>query len=253
MLRTRVIPFLQLHRDTLVKSVRFKQPAYIGEPINTVRIFNELEVDELALVDIRATIERREPNLNILRQIADECFMPLSYGGGIRTFEMAARLYDVGVEKVILGTITLQQPEIISKIANIYGAQAVTVAVDVKKSLWGGYKVMMSSAQISGDRDPSAWAQELENLGAGEIVLTAIDREGTWKGFDVELVKMVTGATNLPVIAHGGAATIRDIGNVVKEGGAAAVGLGNLVVYQSKGMGVLINFPDRAELATELQ
>ena len=248
MLRVRIIPALLLKGGSLVKTVRFKNPGYIGDPINTVRIFNELEVDELTFLDISATPEAKEPDFKLLREIADECFMPLSYGGGIQNFETAAKIFDIGFEKVVLNNITHQSPELITQIANHYGSQAVVVSIDVKKSLFGRYEVVTKSATYSTGKKAVEWAKEVENLGAGEILLTSVDREGTWTGFDIELTQRVADSVNIPVIAHGGAGSVEHIGQVVREGKASAVALGSMVVYQKKGMGVLVNFPDKTEL-----
>lgn len=248
MLRTRIIPALLLRNDSLVKTVQFKNPGYIGDPINTVRIFNELEVDELVFLDIEATINNRKPNLKILSEIADECFMPLAYGGGLNDFETVKSIFSIGFEKVILNTITHSDPSFITRVAEHYGNQAVIVSIDVKKNFFGKYEVWSHCGRNNTKKNPVNWAQEVEKYGAGEILLTNIDREGTWSGFDTELIKKVTDAVSIPVIAHGGAGNITHIAQAVKLGGANAVALGSMVVYQQKGMGVLVNFPDKIEL-----
>jgi imidazole glycerol-phosphate synthase subunit HisF len=248
MLKTRIIPCLQLHNESLVKTVKFGKFGYIGDPVNTVRIFNELEVDELAFVDIRASKEKRDPNFNILREIADECFMPLSYGGNVHSFDIAKRIFHLGFEKVILNTPSFQTPELISDLAKIYGSQAVVVAVDVRKNFWGKYEVYGLSGTRNEKKNPVSWVKEVEQLGAGEILLTSIDREGTWKGFDLELIQQVSEATTLPVIAHGGGSSISDIESAIKKGKASAIALGSMVVYQGKDLGVLVNFPDKTKL-----
>ncbi len=249
MLRTRIIPCLLLREESLVKTVQFKKPSYIGDPINTVRIFNELEVDELAFLDIMASRNKSKPSFDVLQTIADECFMPLSYGGGLRDVASADRIFQIGFEKVILNTALFERPELISEISKRFGSQSIIVAIDVKKSVWGKYCVTCRSGTEVRKRHPVAWAKEIESRGAGEILLTSIDREGTWKGFDVELIEQVSSAVSVPVIAHGGAGNVVDIGEVVKRGKASAVGLGSMVVYQRKGMGVLVNFPDSEQLA----
>lgn len=251
MLRTRIIPCLLVKGESLVKTVRFKDPAYIGDPVNTVKIFNELEVDELALLDITASREKRGPNFRMLREIANECFMPVSYGGGIADVLTAERIFEIGYEKVVINTAALQSPELIRDVARRFGSQSVIVAIDVKRS-WGKYQVTALSGPASTGRQPVEWAVEVERLGAGEILLTSIDREGTWKGFDVELTARVVEAVSIPVIAHGGAGSVDDIGEVVKKGRAAAVGIGSMVVRQKQGMGVLVNFPDAGKLEAVL-
>lgn len=253
MLRARAIPCLLLRRQSLVKTVRFGKFSYIGDPANTCRIFNELEVDELALLDISASVERREPSYDVLADIADECFMPLSYGGGIASVETAERLFKLGIEKVIVNTAALRAPSLITDLSRAFGAQSVIVAIDVKTNWLGRAQCRGLSGTLNSRRTPVEWAREVEERGAGEILLTSIDREGTWSGFDLPLVRSVTEAVSLPVIAHGGAGNVRHIGEAIKDGGASAVGLGSLVVYQKKGMGVLVNCPDEGELALALE
>ncbi|OEU69678.1 MAG: imidazole glycerol phosphate synthase subunit HisF [Desulfovibrio sp. S3730MH75] len=248
MLRTRIIPALQLRNESLVKPIRFGNFTYVGDPCNTVRIFNELEVDELLFLDTTATREKRSPNLKVLTDIANECFMPLGYGGGIRTSEDAKAVFDIGFEKVAVNSFAMENPAFISQLAETYGSQAVIASVDVKKNFWGHYQVRTCSGKQRTQYDPVIWAKKLETMGAGEILLTSIDREGTWAGFDLDLVKRVTEAVNIPVIAHGGAGTIEHIRDVVKNAGASAVALGSMVVFQKKGMGVLVNFPDQQQL-----
>ena len=248
MLRTRIIPVLLLRNESLVKTVRFGKFTYVGDPCNTLRIFNELEVDELLFLDITATIQRRGPNLKVLTDIANECFMPLGYGGGVRTLDQAKSIFDIGFEKVAINSFAAERPKFISEIAKHYGNQAVIASIDVKKGFFGKNLVRTCSGRSSTKLEPVAWAKELESRGAGEILLTSIDQEGTWDGFYFELVKNITDAVNIPVIAHGGAGSLRDIGQVVQVAGASAVALGSMVVFQKKGMGVLVNFPDMQEL-----
>lgn len=252
MLKTRIIPVLLLRNEALVKTVNFSNASYIGDPINTVRIFNELEVDELVFLDIAATNEKRKPNLKVLSEISNECFMPLGYGGGLNDFDTVKSIFSIGFEKVILNSVTHSQPSFVTRVAEHFGNQAVVASIDVKKSFWGKHEVYSKSRQQNTKKDPVQWALELEGLGAGEIILTSIDKEGTWSGFDIELIKKVTDAVSIPVIAHGGAGALQHIIDVVKEGGASAVGLGSMVVYQQKGMGVLVNFPDKQQLENQL-
>jgi imidazole glycerol-phosphate synthase subunit HisF len=253
MLKTRVIPCLQLIGDSLVKTVKFGNHGYIGDPVNTVRIFNELEVDELCFLDIRATVENRSPNLPILKHISDECFMPLSYGGGVKEFAVAKEILSIGFEKIVVNTEAYRNPSLLTKLAEHFGAQAVIGSIDVKRNLWGKYQVFVKDGTEKTSLDPVEWAQEMQSRGAGEILLTSMDRDGTWTGFDVELTKKVAEAVTIPVIANGGAGSIADIKNVVKTGHASAVSLGSMVVYQKKEMGVLVNFPDKAELEKNLE
>ncbi len=248
MLRTRIIPALLLRNETLVKTVRFSKFTYVGDPANTVRIFNELEVDELLFLDITASRENRSPNLKLLSDIASECFMPLGYGGGIRSLDQAKAVFDIGFEKVAINTCAAENPALINQIAIHYGSQAVIASIDVKKGLFGKQTVHVQAGKINTKRDPVEWAKEVEQLGAGEILLTSIDREGTWEGFDLDLVRKVTDAVSIPVIAHGGAGNVEHIGQVLRDANASAVALGSMVVFQKKGMGVLVNFPSPAQL-----
>lgn len=245
--RVRVIPCLLLDGSSLVKTVRFKKPAYIGDPANTVRIFNELEVDELCILDIRATKERRAPNFALLEEIASEAFMPLAYGGGVRDVETVGRLLRIGFEKVVVNTALIDRPEVVRAASAAYGKQAVVASIDVRRKLLGRYEVMIENGRRGTSEDPVAWAKRAESLGAGEILLTAIDREGTWSGFDAALVADVASAVSVPVIAHGGAGTVEDIGRAVRAG-ASAVALGSMVVFQQKDLGVLVNFPESHDL-----
>ena len=252
MLRTRVIPCLQLIDESLVKTVKFDNHGYIGDPINTVRIFNELEVDELCFLDIRATKDNRPPNFKILAEIANECFMPLSYGGGVKDADTAKRILSIGFEKIVLNTAAYDHPKLVTEIANHSGNQSVIGSIDVKKNIFGKYQVYTNDGTRKRELDPIAWAKQLESLGAGELLLTSMDRDGTWKGFDIDLLKSITESVNIPVIANGGAGSVQHISEVVKKSNVSAVALGSMVVYQSQGLGVLVNFPDKDSLIESL-
>jgi len=251
-LRPRVIPTLLLRDESLVKTVQFGRFSYIGDPTNTVRIFNELEVDELAFLDITATINDREPNVDLLADIANECFMPLAYGGGIRTFNQARAILGIGFEKIIVNSQAFEEPALITRLADHFGSQAVIASIDVRRGAGGLPSVWTRSGTRDTGRDPLDWAREMETLGAGEILLTSIDREGTWSGYDLELVRSVAQAVNVPLIAHGGASTVDDIAAAIRVGGASAVAVGSMVVFQRKGMGVLVNFPTPERLSSSL-
>ncbi|WP_348655457.1 AglZ/HisF2 family acetamidino modification protein [uncultured Roseivirga sp.] len=248
MLRTRIIPCLQLLDQNLVKTIQFKRPSYIGDFANTARIFNELEVDELCLLGIRNTRNKTTPDFKVLKQVANECFMPLSYGGGIQDFETAKRILAMGFEKVVLNSASFRNPQLITKISEYFGSQSLIVSIDVKKGLFGRERVYSCSGTRTERYSALEWAKSVEEKGAGEILLTSINQEGTWEGFDIGLVSRIANAVNIPVIAHGGAGSIKDISAAVKDAKASAVALGSMVVYQKKGMGVLVNFPDRTEL-----
>ncbi|MBI9087695.1 MAG: imidazole glycerol phosphate synthase subunit HisF [Desulfobacterium sp.] len=253
MLRTRIIPCLLLRNGSLVKTKRFGKFNYIGDPANTCRIFNELEVDELTILDISASKEKRIPSYNVLQEITNECFMPVSYGGGISSVKAAERVFKMGFEKVILNSSALKNPHLIRELSKAFGSQSIIVAIDVKKNFIGKQQCRGVSGKLNSKKLPMEWAKQVQDLGAGEILLTSIDREGTWSGFDLELVKSVSDAVTIPVIANGGAGCINHIGEAVKLGNASAVALGSMVVYQKKGMGVLVNFPDKKQLKKVLQ
>lgn len=251
MLRPRVIPALLLRDQSLVKTVQFGRFDYIGDPTNTVRIFNELEVDELAFLDITATLDGREPNLELLGDIANECFMPLAYGGGVRTFEQAKAILGIGYEKLIINTHAVEDAHFVARLADHFGSQAVIASIDVRRDPAGRPSVWTRSGSRDTGMDPIEWACEVERLGAGEILLTSIDREGTWSGYDIELIRSVSEAVAIPLIAHGGAGSVDDIEQAIHDGRASAAAVGSMVVYQRKGMGVLVNFPPMERLRFE--
>jgi cyclase len=243
-----VIPCLLVHEKSLVKTVQFNKFQYVGDPLNTCRIFNELEVDELAILDILAGKERREPNYKLLKEIASECFMPLSYGGGIKTLQQAKRIFDIGFEKVIVNTAACEDPRLITEIADVYGNQSVIASIDIKHSILKKYEVYTNGGRLNTKKNPVEWARTVEEYGAGEILLTNINREGTWEGFDLEVISRIADEVKIPLIANGGAGKISDIIDAVEVGHAAAVALGSMVVFQKKGYGVLVNFPSSKEL-----
>jgi cyclase len=251
MIKPRVIPVLLLRDESLVKTIRFKSFTYVGDPTNTVRIFNELEVDEIMFLDILATTKNREPNLNVLTDIANECFMPLGYGGGIKSIDHAKQIFDIGFEKIVINTQAVENPALIGEIAGLFGSQAVVASIDVKKGLFGQQTVRTRGGTRNTHLNPVRWAKEVERMGAGEILLTSIDREGTWSGYDLGLVKQVADSVEIPVIANGGAGATEDISNVVNQANASAVALGSIVVFQQRGMGVLIHMPECANLHAE--
>lgn len=248
MLRTRVIPALLVRNRSLVKTRRFGSFSYVGDPCNTVRIFNELEVDELMLLDISADRAQRGPDLRLIADVADECFMPVAYGGGIRSLDDARAVFASGIEKVVVNTAAADRPSLLSEISSVYGTQAVVASIDVRRGPLGKPTVRTDGARRRTGLDPAGWAVEAQRLGAGEILLTSIDREGTWDGFDVDLVRQVSEAVSVPVIAHGGAGSLEHLREAVSAGGASAVAVGSMVVFQRRGMGVLVNFPESAAL-----
>lgn len=245
MFRPRVIPCLLLKGDGLVKTIRFKQPKYVGDPINAVKIFNEKEVDELIFLDVMATPMNREPSFDRVRDIASECFMPMCYGGGVRTADQARRLFGLGVEKVSLNTAAAENPGIISELARAFGSQSVIVGVDVKRDWFGRSRVFTRCGSKNTGRSPVQYVREMAQRGAGEILLNSIDRDGTMHGFDLDLIREVTTAVNVPVVACGGAGSVEDLDAAVAAG-ASAVAAGSLFVFTGPHRAVLINYPATA-------
>jgi len=247
-MRPRIIPALLLLNNGLVKTIKFRNPKYLGDPINIVRIFNEKEVDELVFLDIAASVEGRHPPFEILEKITSECFMPLGYGGGIRTLEDVKTLLRLGVEKVILNTHALEYPSFVREIADYAGSQAVVVSLDVRSNLFGRQQVYIRGGRKSTGRDPVSVAVEMEKQGAGELLLNSIERDGTMRGYDLELIRQVSVRVGIPVIACGGAGHIQHLAQVIRSGGASAAAAGSLFVFQGPLRAVLISYPSPQEL-----
>jgi len=248
MLRIRVIPCLLLRHQGLVKTVKFKDPKYVGDPINAVKIFNEKGVDELAFLDITATNDKREPNLKLLSEIASECFMPLAYGGGIRNMRIIEEIFSIGVEKVVINTHAIENPAFVSDAAKRYGNQSIVVAIDVKRNLFGKHVVCSHSGKKAHKIDPVSHAKMMEEMGAGEIIVNSVDRDGMMAGYDVAAVGAIARAVNVPVIASGGAGVLEHFRDVVRDGHASAVAAGSMFVFQGKHRAVLISYPAEDEL-----
>lgn len=252
MLNIRVIPCLLLKGHGLVKTVQFKNPRYIGDPLNSVRIFNEKEVDELIFLDISASQEKREPSFELIKSIASEAFMPFGYGGGVSTIEHVSKLFHLGVEKVVINTQAVLNPALVQEASRLAGAQSIVVSIDVKKTLFGKYVVMTHGGTHNTGLDVVAFAQKMETMGAGEIFLNSIDRDGTLKGYDIELIRKVANAVSIPVVACGGAASLHDFAIAVRDGGASAVAAGSMFVFHGKHKAVLITYPPISELESAL-
>jgi cyclase len=228
--------------------VKFKSAKYVGDPINTIKIFNDKRVDELILLDISASRERREPDYALIEEIASECFMPLCYGGGVTTVAQAKRIVGLGVEKISVSSKAIARPELVRELAAQLGSQSVVACVDVKKTWTGRYRVYDSSADRLTDKDPLDHADELVAMGAGEILVNSVDRDGTQLGYDSDLVRAFTARTNVPVIACGGAWTTQHLRSVVKDSGASAAAAGSMFVFQGPHRAVLISYPPYPEL-----
>ena len=241
----RIIPCLLYDGSGLVKTVKFKNPSYVGDPINAIKIFNDKEVDELIIIDINASKQKRKPHFDKIADMASEAFMPFAYGGGVKTFDDFAKIYKIGVEKVIVNSLIQENPDLIKKVIEHYGAQAVVACIDFKKTIFGakvpysyiGHKIKFSLLD---------YANYLTTeIGVGELILNSVDKEGTWEGYDYEIIKQTLNHVEVPVVASGGCGSINDLKKVLYETNVNAAAVGGMAVYSKKGMGVLINFPER--------
>lgn len=248
MLRPRVIPCLLVHNKGLVKTVKFEDPKYVGDPINAVKIFNEKEVDELMVLDIDATVDGREPNYEMIRNLAAECRMPLCYGGGVSTVEQAVKIINSGVEKVAISAAAVNKPKLIQEIAKAIGSQSVVVVIDIKKKgLLGRYEIFTHRGKKQAKIKLKDFLQVIETAGVGEVVVNSIDQEGTMKGYDHKLIGIVREAINVPMTVLGGAGSLADIKSVFSQHGVIGAAAGSLFVFKGKYRAVLINYPQLAE------
>lgn len=278
MVLKRVMPCLLFDGSALVKTVQFKNPQYIGDPINAIKIYNEKEVDELILLDIRASQEGRPPSFDDIRAFASECFMPLSYGGGVSSLEDFARLYNGGVEKVIVNTLTFTQPDLVREAVREFGSSSVVGSVDYAKRRFGGrgmfgvfggkagFGIRAGLGEKAASRTAAVFSAAghkttrslidhcryvADDLGVGELMLNSVDRDGTWSGYDLETISEIADAVPVPLIASGGAGSVADVRTVFDTTVANAAAIGSMAVYQKKGKGVLINFPRREAVITD--
>lgn len=247
MLYPRIIPTLLIHNKGLVKSVKFKDYKYVGDPINAVKIFNEKEVDELMVIDIGATVENREPDYTTIEKLATECRMPLCYGGGIKTVSQAERICNLGVEKVSFGSAALEDENMIRELAQNIGNQSVVAVLDVKKKMLGGYDIYIRNGKVKAKVKLYDTLSKLQELGVGEIVINSIDNDGMMKGYDFDLVQKVRPYIKVPTTILGGAGSLRDIGQLIKENGIVGAAAGSLFVFKGKYKAVLINYPSYKE------
>lgn len=243
MLRPRIIPCLLVSNGGLVKTVRFKDPKYVGDPINAVKIFNEKETDELIVLDIDATVQGAEPNYKRIAHLAAECRMPLCYGGGIKTAQQAKHIISLGVEKVAISSAAIENPRLITQVSEEIGAQSVVVVLDVKK-VGKGYQVWTHNGRKNITRSPFEVAQEVESAGAGEVVINSIDSDGIMKGYDLELAAGMRAAVGLPMTVLGGAGSLDDIEQLIRACGVVGASAGSLFVFKGIFHAVLINYPN---------
>lgn len=247
MLKHRVIPCLLIKNGGLVKTQKFNNPKYVGDPINAIRIFNDKEVDELMVLDISASKERKEPNYKLIEKFAGECFMPLCYGGGINTIEQAKYLFSLGVEKICLQTSALTSLKIISQIAGLFGSQSILISIDIKKNWMGRHQLYSSSIRKSTSSNWLGFLEKAVDAGAGEVLLNSVDCDGMMHGMDLELIQKASNSVAIPLIASGGIGSLSDIKAAV-DAGASAVGVGSFFVFQGPHRAVLITYPKYCEL-----
>lgn len=247
MLRPRIIPSLLVQDNGLVKTVNFKNPKYVGDPINAVRIFNDKGVDELAIFDIDATVLRRDPNYSLIERLASQSMMPLCYGGGVKTVEQAQRIFRLGIEKIAISSAVLENPLLITEISERVGSQSVIVVLDVKKKLFGGYEIFTHNGKKATGINPLIFVEKAQRLGAGEIVINSIDKDGLMKGFDLDLIDKVREMITIPMTVLGGAGSLEDIEKVIDKHGVIGVAAGSLFVFKGPYKAVLINYPTQLQ------
>lgn len=246
MLRPRIIPCLLVHKGGLVKTQAFKDAKYVGDPINAVKIFNEKEADELMVLDIDATVNGVEPDFGLIAKLAAECRMPLCYGGGVTTAAQAARIVDMGVEKVAVSAAAIINPALLTEMAAAVGKQSVVAVLDVRKKTGlfaKGFEVCTHNAKKAHKLEPVALARQLQEAGAGEIVINSVDRDGLMQGYDLELAAQVRAALNVPVTFLGGAGSLDHIRDLISQMGVVGAAAGSLFVFKGKYRAVLINYP----------
>ena len=247
MLRARIIPCLLVHKKGLVKTVNFKDSKYVGDPINAVRIYNEKEVDELAVFDIDATVLGNDPDYILIEKLANQSRMPICYGGGVKTVEQAQKIFSLGIEKIALSSAAIHNPILISEISERVGSQSVIVVLDVKKKIFGGYEIYTHNGKKSSGIDPIEFAQKAQDLGAGEIIINSIDNDGTMKGFELNLIDKIRQVITIPITILGGAGSLNDIEKVIQKYGIIGVAAGSLFVFKGVYKAVLINYPSKLD------
>lgn len=247
MLRPRIIPCLLVRSKGLVKTTKFKDARYLGDPMNAVRIFNEKEADELMIIDIDATVEGRGPDFKMIENWAEECRMPLCYGGGITTVEQAQQIFSLGVEKIAISSGAINNLSLIEEISKKVGSQSVVIVLDVKKKMFGGYEVYTHNGKKATGKNPFDLIRKFQELGAGEIVINNIDADGVMNGYDLDLIEKARNSTTLPLTAIGGAGSLEDIGGLISKYGIIGASAGSLFVYKGKLKGVLISYPNFTE------
>ncbi len=248
MFRPRVIPVLLLKNQGLVKSVKFKNHRYIGDPINAVKLFNDLKADELVFLDINASKNNSLISLDFVKKVGDEANMPFAVGGGIKTIQQIQQIINAGAEKVVINSYAAQNPEFIKQAALEFGSSTIVVSIDVKKNIFNKERTYVYSGTRSTKYTPIEFAQLAEEKGAGEIIINSIEHDGMMQGYNLDLIKKISDSVSIPVVAVGGAGNLQDIKDVIIDGGASAAAAGSLFVYHGPRRAVLINYPNRNEL-----
>lgn len=246
----RVIPCLLLRGKGLVKTTRFKDPKYVGDPINAIRILNEKEVDELILLDIEATRKGTPPPFELIEEITSECFMPVCYGGGISTVHDMEKVFHLGVEKISMNARAVEEPSFVREASQVFGSQSVVVSMDVKRNFLGKYEVVIHNGRRKTGLNPLDFARQAEDMGSGELLVTSVDRDGKGSGYDVSLLRSISNSVTIPVIACGGAGRLEDVYDVISKGEVSAAAAGSLFVFYGPHRAVLINYPERQTLET---
>ena len=249
MFRPRIIPVLLLKGNALVKSIGFKDFRYIGDPINAVKVFNDLKADELVFLDIEATKEKRTISTELVRQVGEEENMPFAVGGGIKNLDEIQNIIAKGAEKVIINTCAVENPKFIREASDNFGSSTIVVCIDVKKKFFSGEVVWRNSGSKSSKYSPKDFAKIIEENGAGEIIIQSIDKDGTMSGYDLDLVKEISTAVAIPVVALGGAGNLEHMIEAYKKGFASALAAGSLFVFQGPNKGVLINYVEKSDLS----
>ncbi|HMN25599.1 MAG: imidazole glycerol phosphate synthase subunit HisF [Ignavibacteriaceae bacterium] len=244
----RIIPVLLLKGKGLVKTVKFKEPRYLGDPINAVKIFNDLKADELIFLDITASKEGRTISVNLVKDIGDEAFMPFGVGGGISDVTQIEQLFKVGAEKVVINTNSFINPDLIKHASNIFGSQSIVVSLDVKKNLFGKYECWIKDGSVNSKAKPLDFARKMEDLGAGELIINSIDCDGLMTGYDLGIIRNIADSVAIPVVACGGAGDLNHLKSAYFDGKAHALAAGSMFVYHGPRKAVLINYPSKSEL-----
>lgn len=244
----RIIPVLLLKGKGLVKTVKFKEPRYLGDPINAVKIFNDLKADELIFLDITASKEGRTISVNLVKDIGDEAFMPFGVGGGISDVTQIEQLFKVGAEKVVINTNSFINPDLIKHASNIFGSQSIVVSLDVKKNLFGKYECWIKDGSVNSKAKPLDFARKMEDLGAGELIINSIDCDGLMTGYDLGIIRNIADSVAIPVVACGGAGDLNHLKSAYSDGKAHALAAGSMFVYHGPRKAVLINYPSKSEL-----